>query len=262
MTLIPICFLVDENVCMHLKMVCLSILKHIKCEYHFCVLTDTDHSKKSIEELFKTFCNPLNFTIKTIKEEDAIFLESIYTREQRGDIKSLNLAQCIIYRYFDYNKLLFMEPDQIVKKDLTVFWNTIVSEDIKIGAAVYYQNGVKTLTTLQKLYPGKPVYAYNCGVMVIDTKFWKENSCEKLCIDVIKKQKETNGEYYDYYAEGAMNVALQPWIMPLNPIYNTCNLGWNPQVNSTILENAVILHWNGPMKPWKLDGYYKHYYTV
>ncbi len=261
MSLIPICFLVDANVSMYLKMVCLSILKYIKYDYHFCVLTDTEHSKYSIEELFKTFCDQSHFTVKSLKSEDAVFLESIYISEQRGDIKSLNLAQCIIYRYFDYDKLLFMEPDQIVKKDLTVFWNQVISEKNKIRE-VSYQNGAKTLITLEKLNPGKPVYAYNCGVMVIDTKFWKEKNCEMLCMDAIKKQKEMNGEYYNYYAEGAINVALQPWITHLDEKYNTCNLGWLPQIDSKILENAVILHWNGPMKPWKLDGYYKEYYLI
>jgi lipopolysaccharide biosynthesis glycosyltransferase len=260
MDTLPIAFLVDENIYMHLKPVCLSIIKHISIAHHFCILTDTSHAQQLIHDYFLTFSDPQHFTVKFISPEDYSYLSSIYTPEGRTDIKALNLAQCIIYRYFDFPKLLFMEPDQIVIKDLMPFWNYICTSDVKIGATAYNIGSI-TLSTLRRLYPSTNTTAYNCGVMVIDTLFWKNRNCEQLCINAILQQKRTNGSFFNYYAEGAINIALQHLITPLDIKYNTCNLGWNLDMPRTQLQNAVILHWNGPNKPWLSNGFYKHLYT-
>ena len=59
-----------------------------------------------------------------------------------------------------------------------------------------------------------------------------------------------------------MNVALQNYITTIESKYNTCDLGGNPNINKRLIDNAVILHWNGVRKPWKSDGLYKEYYII
>jgi lipopolysaccharide biosynthesis glycosyltransferase len=81
-------------------------------------------------------------------------------------------------------------------------------------------------------------------------------------MNAILEQKRKNGAFFNYYAEGAINIALQMFITPLDIKYNTCNLGWNNDIPVSQLENAVVLHWNGPHKPWLSSGLYKHLYTV
>ena len=71
-----------------------------------------------------------------------------------------------------------------------------------------------------------------------------------------------NGGYYNFYAEGAMTVALQMHFKQLDNICNTFDLGHNPNISNEVLNKAIILHWNGPQKPWKENGLYKEYYIL
>ena len=39
--------------------------------------------------------------------------------------------------------------------------------------------------------------------------------------------------------------------------WNFCDLGYRQDMNSTILREQGILHWNGARKPWRSDGLYR-----
>jgi len=260
--LIPICFVVDENIYMFLETVCKSIIKNVSLTIHFCILTNKEENINNIERLMDTFSNKTQYTIKSLTVEHDEYLKSLYIPEQRVDITGFVYSQILFPEYFsNFKKILFLEPDQIVKSDLAMLWNEIMEKDINLGA-VNYKNGSNTLNTLAKLYPERQNKGYNAGVMIVDTEFWIKNNFTTLCFDVIIKQKESNGKYYDYYAEGAINIALQTHIYELDSIYNTVNLGWNPDIPKHILDKAVILHWNGNSKPWKENGLYRSYYVI
>ena len=263
--LLPICFIVDKNVYMHLETVCKSIIKTLSIPYHFCVLTDSNDTAANVLSLLKSFCDDKCINVKSLSIADVEYLNSLYVQEARSDITGFGYAQLLICNYFsEYKKILFMEPDQIVQFDLALFWNEMYEKNIWL-AAVNYNNGGHTLATLHKLYHEGKVFktcAFNCGVVVYDTEFWINNNLGKLCFDAVMKQKETNGTYYNYYAEGAMNVALQNYFYELEQKYNFCDLGWKPTIPKSYLDTAVILHWNGLHKPWKHDGYYREYYAT
>jgi lipopolysaccharide biosynthesis glycosyltransferase len=263
--LLPICFIVDINVFMYLEMVCKSIMKTLSIPYHFCILTESTDTAAKVLSLLTSFCDATCITVKSLSEKDTEYLNSLYIQESRSDITGFGYAQLLICNYFDnHKKILFMEPDQIVQHDLAPFWKEMHEKSILL-AAVNYNNGGYTLATLNKLYKEGIVIkicAFNCGVVVYDTEFWIKNNLGNLCFDAAVKQKETNGTYYNYYAEGAMNVALQNYFYELEPKYNFCDLGWKPHISKSDLNSAIILHWNGIGKPWKDDGYYKEHYTL
>lgn len=257
MQILPICFIVDKNVQQHLGPVCKSILKHLTIPHHFCILTDVSDTIPLIKATVGDDC-----TVLALTDENRRYLSSFYVAEDRKDITSFVYAQLLLPRIFpQYQKILFMEPDQIVRSDLAILWKNVWKHDIKLGA-VAYTCGENTLRTLAEEYPELSVRTYNAGVMVVDTHFWRENNFDALCFAACRKQKEMDGGYYDYYPEGAMNVALQQYFTELSPKYNTCNLGWCPYISTDMLESAVILHWNGTNKPWKSDGWYREYYAV
>lgn len=263
--MLPICFIVDKNVFMYLDMVIKSIKNTLTIPFHVCVLTDSDNTSLLTINFLKNFLIDTQFTVKSLSNKDMEYLNSLYVEEGRKDITGFGYAQLLVCHYFsEYNKILFMEPDQIVRADLSDFWNEICTKDVKL-AAVNYNNGSKTLTTLYNLHHSglvKHIRAFNCGVVVYDTTYWIRNNLSDLCFLIVQKQKETGGSVYDYYAEGAMNVALQDHFYELDKKYNMCDLGWNPNLSKSSLDNAVILHWNGLHKPWKSSGYYKEYYSV
>lgn len=258
--ILPVCFIVDENMYTHLETVCKSLLKQVSIPIHFCILTNNEENIPKISLILELFSK--NYTIKSLLIEDLELLNFFYLPEERTDIAKFGYSQLLFPKYFtNFKKILFLEPDQIVRSDLAYFWREIWEKDIKL-CAVDYKIGSKTMATLTKLYPGRIVKCYNAGVMIVDTEFWINNDFTGLCFDVVKKQKDTNGTYYDYYAEGAINVALQTYIVEADPKFNTCNLGWSKNIDKKIIEKGIILHWNGPQKPWKPDGLYKSYYSL
>jgi lipopolysaccharide biosynthesis glycosyltransferase len=263
--LLPVCFIVDKNVYMYLETVCKSIINTVSIPLQFCVLTDSDDTAAKVSSLLTSFCADASINVKSLSITDINYLNSLYVQEARSDITGFGYAQLLICNYFsEYKKILFMEPDQIVRCDLAPFWNEMHDKNIWL-AAVNYNIGGFTLATLAKLYTEGKVLktcAFNCGVVVYDTEFWIKNNLGKLCFDAVMTQKETNGTYYNYYAEGAMNVALQNYFYELEQKYNFCDLGWKPNIPKSSLDTAVILHWNGLNKPWKHNGYYKEYYEL
>lgn len=263
--ILPVCFIVDKNVYMYLETVCKSIKNTISIPFHINILTDSACTASLTMELLTKCLKESQFTIKSLSNEDILYLNSLYVEEFRTDITGFGYAQLLICKYFsEYKKILFMEPDQIVRSDLAAFWKEMYDKDINL-AAVNYDNGPNTIKTLIEQYKHgivNHVRAFNCGVVVYDTEFWITHNLSQLCFDAVKKQKESQGKYYNYYAEGAMNIALQNYFYELDKKYNLCDLGWNPKLPKTYIDSGVILHWNGLQKPWKSNGLYKEYYIM
>ncbi len=243
-------------------MICKSIIKYITIPYHFCILTNTVENIHQIQSLLSEFCSESTYTVKALHKEDTDLLSSLYVPEGRRDITAFGYSQLLLPDYFSqFKKILFLEPDQIVRGDLAPMWKDMFNRDIKL-AAVPYEAGPFTWTSLISLYPTRNCILYNAGVTVVDTEFWKAQNCKELCLDACRKQKEMNGNYYNFYAEGAMNIALQIHFTQLDRIYNMCNLGYDTHIPTHSLDVSIILHWNGHQKPWRSDGLYKEYYTA
>jgi lipopolysaccharide biosynthesis glycosyltransferase len=261
--MIPFVFIFDKNLIPYFIHTCKSIQRYLTCDYKFLIITDLSENIPEIETQLALITDTYHYVIKTPHESDKSFFSSIYYGEARSDIRSLNYIQIAVPEYFpEYDYLFFMEPDQVLRQDLVPLWQRFITDKIGIGI-VPYGIGRTTAETLRKLYVHRrTTYLYNCGVMFYDCKFWKDNCCKEKCIQAILKQKELSGGYYNYYAEGAINVALQELITPIDPRLNICNLGWDSGIHKSQLESAIILHWNGERKPWKITGLYKEYYTI
>lgn len=261
MNKLVVAFIVDENLIIHLKPVISSITSKLSIDFHVCILTNIE---ENIEKIYDTlsFLEKSKITVKTIKEEDKQKMDEIYFQEERVDIKSFIYSQIYLCHYFDeHKKILFMEPDQIVRVDLAKFWEEVYEKDIKL-AAVESQAGEKTLATLKAIYPNRPIKRYNAGVVLYDTEYWKSNRLLEKCIEECINQKYEGGNRFNFYVEGAMNIALQDYYKILDKRYNCMDLGFREDIKKEEIEEGFILHWNGNSKPWKANGLYKEYYIV
>ena len=186
-------------------------------------------------------------------------------KEGRADIPPFGAyAQLMVPRYFsEFKKLLYLEVDQIVQKDLSSLWHHVYSEGIVLGAVrnlngetgEYIQPNDENFTSK---YPGATYF--NTGVFLFDTNYWESNSLEDLCLSYVAKQRDSLGNEYMYYAQGAINHALASTISSLKEKYNWTGLGYRDGIPSAFLNNASILHWNGPSKPWISGSNYQSYY--
>lgn len=262
MNSLTICFIIDNNLVNHILPVIQSILKYSSIPVHFCILTNEETTKTNIKNVLESLVQVNNYEIAVLCEEDKTIMKEVYSPESRTDLTYFIYSQFYISKYFcKYKKILFLEPDQIVKKDLCDLWNKVWNEDIKL-AAVVSNAGEHTINTLKSIYPNKEVKTFNAGVVIVDTEYWNDNKFTELCIRECIKQKDENGNRYDFYQEGAMNIALQEYFIELDTSYNCMGLGWQESIPKEEIEKATILHWNGNKKPWLAEGLYKEYYSL
>jgi lipopolysaccharide biosynthesis glycosyltransferase len=257
-----ICFIIDNNLINHIKIVIQSILRYSSIPVHFCILTDDISTQQNIHTVMSDILIDKNYDIFTLNDADKNRMKEIYIPESRTDLTYFIYSQLYLPHYVSkYKKFLFMEPDQIVQKDLATLWKKAWKEDIKL-AAVKSNAGEITLDTLRTMYPTEEIKTFNAGVVLVDTEYWNNNNFTDLCVYECLKQKELNGTRYNFYQEGAMNLALQKYFIELDKSYNCMDLGWRQDLIKGEINNAIILHWNGNKKPWLECGLYKEYYTL
>ncbi|XP_037552177.1 glycosyltransferase 8 domain-containing protein 2 [Nematolebias whitei] len=97
--------------------------------------------------------------------------------------------------------------------------------------------------------------SFNPGVFVADVKEWKKQKVTKQ----LEKWMEENVRKNIYSSAMAGGVATPPMLIvfhdkytTLNPLWHVRHLGWSPDArySENVLQEAHLLHWNGPFKPW------------
>ncbi|XP_061339625.1 polygalacturonate 4-alpha-galacturonosyltransferase-like isoform X2 [Gastrolobium bilobum] len=131
--------------------------------------------------------------------------------------------------YPKLDKILFLDDDIVVQKDLTGLW------------AVNLHGKVN-----ENFDPNACGWAY--GMNMFDLKEWKK--------------KDITGIYHKWQNMNEDRVlwklgTLPPGLItfyglthPLNKSWHVLGLGYNPSVDRKEIENAAVVHYNGNMKPW------------
>ncbi|KAG6415677.1 hypothetical protein SASPL_123091 [Salvia splendens] len=169
--------------------------------------------------------------------------------------------------YPKLHKILFLDDDVVVQKDLTALWK--IDLDGKVNGAVStcfgsfhryseYLNFSHPLIK-QKFSPGACAWAF--GMNIFDLDAWRREKCT---------------EQYHYWQD--LNEDRSLWKMgtlpaglvtfysttkPLDKAWHVQGLGINPSISMEEIEKAAVIHFSGDMKPW-LDiamNLYKHLWT-
>lgn len=156
--------------------------------------------------------------------------------------------------YPKLDKILFLDDDIVVQKDLTGLWE--VDLHGKVNGAVEtcgqsfhrfdkYLNFSNPLIA-KSFDPNACGWAY--GMNIFDLKEWKK--------------KDITGIYHNWQSKNEDRVlwklgTLPPGLMtfyrlthPLNKSWHVLGLGYNPSVDKKEIDNAAVIHYNGNMKPW------------
>ncbi|KAJ1426803.1 Nucleotide-diphospho-sugar transferase [Sesbania bispinosa] len=156
--------------------------------------------------------------------------------------------------YPKLDKILFLDDDIVVQKDLTGLW--AVNLQGKVNGAVEtcgesFHRFDKYLNfsnphIAKNFDPNACGWAY--GMNMFDLKVWKK--------------KDITGIYHKWQNLNEDRVlwklgTLPPGLMtfyglthPLNKSWHVLGLGYNPSVDRSEIENAAVVHYNGNMKPW------------
>ncbi|KAK4783226.1 hypothetical protein SAY86_007600 [Trapa natans] len=169
--------------------------------------------------------------------------------------------------YPKLHKILFLEDDVVVQKDLTGLWNIDMSG--KVNGAVetcfgpfhryaQYLNFSHPLIK-EKFNPKACAWAY--GMNIFDLDAWRrEKRTEEY------HYWQSLNEDWTLWGSGTLPAGLVSFsstTKSLDKSWHVLGLGYNPGISMDEINNAAVIHYNGKMKPW-LDialNQYKNLWT-
>ncbi|PKU72186.1 polygalacturonate 4-alpha-galacturonosyltransferase isoform X1 [Dendrobium catenatum] len=156
--------------------------------------------------------------------------------------------------YPKLNKILFLDDDIVVQKDLTPLWH----EDLKGNVNGAVETCGESFHRFDKyLNFSNPHIAQNfdsnaCGwaygMNMFDLDEWKKKD-----ITGIYHKWQTLNEDRALWKLGTLPPGLLTFYKlthPLNKSWHVLGLGYNPSIDRSEIENAAVIHYNGNMKPW------------
>ncbi|XP_010255602.1 PREDICTED: polygalacturonate 4-alpha-galacturonosyltransferase-like isoform X2 [Nelumbo nucifera] len=156
--------------------------------------------------------------------------------------------------YPKLDKILFLDDDIVVQKDLTGLWS--VNLRGKVNGAVEtcgesFHRFDKYLNfsnphIARNFDPNACGWAY--GMNIFDLKEWKKRD-----ITGIYHKWQNMNEQRVLWKLGTLPPGLITFYgltHPLQKSWHVLGLGYNPSIDRSEIESAAVIHYNGNMKPW------------
>ncbi|KAI4296091.1 hypothetical protein L6164_036079 [Bauhinia variegata] len=167
------------------------------------------------------------------------------------------------------NKVLFLDDDIVVQKDLTDLWSVDLKGNVNGAVETCGENfhrfdrylNFSNPLIAKNFDPRACGWAY--GMNVFDLAEWKR---QKITEVYHNWQKLNHGR--QLWKLGTLPPGLITFwkrTYPLNRNWHVLGLGYNPNVSQKEIERAAVIHYNGNMKPWleisipKYRGYWSKY---
>ncbi|KAG6522107.1 hypothetical protein ZIOFF_019241 [Zingiber officinale] len=156
--------------------------------------------------------------------------------------------------YPKLDKILFLDDDIVVQKDLTALWSVDLNGNVNgavetCGESFHRFNKYLNFSNphISSNFDSNACgWAY--GMNMFDLKEWKK--------------KDITGIYHKWQSMNEDRVlwklgTLPPGLLtfykltyPLDKSWHVLGLGYNPTIDRAEIENAAVVHYNGNMKPW------------
>ncbi|XP_024528428.1 polygalacturonate 4-alpha-galacturonosyltransferase [Selaginella moellendorffii] len=169
--------------------------------------------------------------------------------------------------YPKLDKILFLDDDIVVQKDLTPLWSINLRGNVNgavetCGASFHrfdkYLNFSNPLIS-KSFDPNACGWAY--GMNIFDLRQWRDRD-----ITGIYHRWQDMNEDRTLWKLGTLPPGLITFYnltYSLNKHWHVLGLGYNSEVKSKDIHSAAVIHYNGNMKPWLEIGMakYKHYWS-
>ncbi|CAN6809315.1 unnamed protein product [Brassica oleracea] len=156
--------------------------------------------------------------------------------------------------YPKLNKILFLDDDVVVQKDVTGLWK--INLDGKVNGAVetcfgsfhrygQYLNFTRPLIK-ESFNPNACAWAF--GMNIFDLNAWRREKCT----DQYHYWQNLN-EDRSLWKLGTLPPGLMTFYSKtksLDKSWHVLGLGYNPGVSMDEIKKAAVIHYNGNMKPW------------
>ena len=192
------------------------------------------------------------------KQIDTDILKDCYFDKSKhyGDI--MMFARLLLSSVLpDLDKIIYLDCDIVVLKDLQSLWNLDISDVAVAMAPGLTFEDKKSLNRLG-MTSG---YYLNSGVILMNLDYWRKHDVQNRVISYILEK----GDKLIYNDQDALNSILQNEHKVLHIKYNysyfyfhrLIGVSHNEKIHEIIeaRDNPVIFHYFGPLKPWSLGCY-------
>ncbi|EES13695.1 hypothetical protein BDA96_07G112100 [Sorghum bicolor] len=164
--------------------------------------------------------------------------------------------------YPKLDKMVFLDDDIVVKKDLTGLWS--INMKGKVNGAVE-TCGESFHRYDRYLNFSNPIIAksfdpHACGwafgMNVFDLAEWRRQNITQIYHSWQKLNEDRSLWKLGTLPPGLITFWNKTF--PLSRSWHVLGLGYNPHVNSRDIERAAVIHYNGNMKPWLEIGLPKY----
>ncbi|KAL5727796.1 polygalacturonate 4-alpha-galacturonosyltransferase [Ranunculus cassubicifolius] len=156
--------------------------------------------------------------------------------------------------YPKLNKILFLDDDIVVQKDLTGLWEVDLHGKVNgavetCGASFHRFDKYLNFSNphiARNFDPNACGWAY--GMNIFDLKEWKIRD-----ITGIYHKWQSMNEDRVLWKLGTLPPGLITFYRlthPLNKSWHVLGLGYNPSIDKGEIDKAAVIHYNGNMKPW------------
>ncbi|XP_024028252.1 polygalacturonate 4-alpha-galacturonosyltransferase isoform X2 [Morus notabilis] len=156
--------------------------------------------------------------------------------------------------YPKLDKILFLDDDIVVHKDLTGLWSVDLHGKVNgavetCGESFHRFDKYLNFTNphiARNFDPNACGWAY--GMNIFDLKEWKKKD-----ITGIYHKWQNMNEDRALWKLGTLPPGLITFYgltHPLAKSWHVLGLGYNPSVDRSEIDNAAVIHYNGNMKPW------------
>ncbi|XP_057966306.1 probable galacturonosyltransferase 3 isoform X2 [Malania oleifera] len=156
--------------------------------------------------------------------------------------------------YPKLDKILFLDDDIVVQKDLTPLWS-INMQGMVNGAVETCKESFHTFDkylnfTNPKIYENfnPKACGWAFGMNMFDLKEWRKRD-----ITGIYHHWQDMNEDRNLWKLGSLPPGLITFYnltYPLERSWHVLGLGYDPALNKTEIDNAAVVHYNGNYKPW------------
>ncbi|XP_050231398.1 probable galacturonosyltransferase 3 isoform X2 [Mercurialis annua] len=156
--------------------------------------------------------------------------------------------------YPKLDKILFLDDDIVVQKDLTPLWSIdlrgMVNGAVETCKESFHRFDKYLNFSNPKIYENfnSDACGWAFGMNVFDLKEWKRRN-----ITGIYHHWQDLNEDRTLWKLGTLPPGLITFYkltFPLDRSWHVLGLGYDPALNQTAIENAAVVHYNGNYKPW------------
>ncbi|KDP29029.1 hypothetical protein JCGZ_16418 [Jatropha curcas] len=165
------------------------------------------------------------------------------------------------------NKVLFLDDDIVVQKDLTGLWSLDMKGNVNGAVETCGENfhrfdrylNFSNPLISKNFDPRACGWAY--GMNIFDLKEWRRQNIT----DVYHNWQKLNHDR-TLWKLGTLPpglITFWKWTYSLERSWHVLGLGYNPSLNQREIERAAVIHYNGNMKPWLEIGIpkYRNYWS-